>query len=489
MRWFNKLFNRGGLPKQMIAVRSAFKAGGYSNLFARWTGQNSQIQDVVTEELHKLRARSRDLALNNDYVRRCVTLFKANVVGDGIALQSKARLPDGAADKDTRRTIEAGWEEWGLLYADITGQRTWTQILQQMMHGVFVDGEAFLRYHVGGGVGGVYGVAVELIDPVRVPEAYNTKRHSNGNRISNGIEYDPRGRPVAYYVAAVVNEMGVYSPDRVERVLAVDMQHVYDPEYINQGRGIPQTATAMPTLRMLDGLQEAAITALREGASKQLYIATPDQDYGGADGRLASGEMYEDIQPGLKTVVPTGTELLTYNPSYPNGEYPEFCKSVLRRASSGLRLSYPSVANDHESINFSSGRLARQEETDQYKLFQYLLITRACMPTFRLWIQTSVRWLKASNARADAVESWRHATWQARRWPWVDPLKEVQASVIAVNNGFKSRSGVIRENGGEPENVLDEIKADQSATEDAGIEITGDAIAIVGGDDDGQKQK
>ncbi len=50
--------------------------------------------------------------------------------------------------------------------------------------------------------------------------------------------------------------------------------------------------------------------------------------------------------------------------------------------------------------------------------------------------------------------------WKPRRWQWVAPLKDTQANVIAVANGFKSRQGIISEAGGDIEDVLDEIAAD-----------------------------
>ncbi len=64
--------------------------------------------------------------------------------------------------------------------------------------------------------------------------------------------------------------------------------------------------------------------------------------------------------------------------------------------------------------------------------------------------------------------------WKPRRWQWVAPLKDTQANVIAVANGFKSRQGIISEAGGDIEDVLDEIAADRQLAEAKGVELDAD---------------
>ena len=48
------------------------------------------------------------------------------------------------------------------------------------------------------------------------------------------------------------------------------------------------------------------------------------------------------------------------------------------------------------------------------------------------------------------------------------------ANVIAVANGFKSRQGIISEAGGDIEDVLDEIAADNQLAESKGVELNPD---------------
>jgi capsid protein len=84
----------------------------------------------------------------------------------------------------------------------------------------------------------------------------------------------------------------------------------------------------------------------------------------------------------------------------------------------------------------------------------------------------------ALNLPAAKYDKFSAIEWKPRRWQWVGPLKDTQANVIAVVNGFKSRQGIINEAGGDIEDVLDEIAADNQLAESKGVELDADQAAI-----------
>ena len=63
-----------------------------------------------------------------------------------------------------------------------------------------------------------------------------------------------------------------------------------------------------------------------------------------------------------------------------------------------------------------------------------------------------------------------------RRWAWVDPLKDQQASVLAVENQFKSKRQVVSEMGDDYESVLREIKQDEELAADVGLEKPSESV-------------
>ena len=66
---------------------------------------------------------------------------------------------------------------------------------------------------------------------------------------------------------------------------------------------------------------------------------------------------------------------------------------------------------------------------------------------------------------------------QGRRWSWVDPSKEVDASQKQVDLGINSRTNIAAAQGREFDDILDELKAEQNAMDAAGIRPKAPAAA------------
>ena len=63
--------------------------------------------------------------------------------------------------------------------------------------------------------------------------------------------------------------------------------------------------------------------------------------------------------------------------------------------------------------------------------------------------------------------------WQAKSWNWVDPLKDIKASVEAINAGLKTHSEVISEQGGDIEDVFDQLAYEQALAKEKGLILNG----------------
>ena len=66
--------------------------------------------------------------------------------------------------------------------------------------------------------------------------------------------------------------------------------------------------------------------------------------------------------------------------------------------------------------------------------------------------------------------------------PWIDPLKETQADVLAVEKRLASRTQVIRNRGGDPDVVEEQIKQERERDREAGIAGPGPDAEQPGGD-------
>jgi capsid protein len=59
-----------------------------------------------------------------------------------------------------------------------------------------------------------------------------------------------------------------------------------------------------------------------------------------------------------------------------------------------------------------------------------------------------------------------------RGWAWVDPLKDIQASVMAINNGLDTRTDVNAENGREFEEIVTTLAAEKALAAKLGLDFT-----------------
>ena len=83
--------------QELRGRRSATFAGAeISRLLLDWATSLRSADEEIKGNIRKLRGRARDLARNDGYVRKFLTLLAANVIGpNGFALQSKVKDADG----------------------------------------------------------------------------------------------------------------------------------------------------------------------------------------------------------------------------------------------------------------------------------------------------------------------------------------------------------------------------------------------------------
>ena len=69
-------------------------------------------------------------------------------------------------------------------------------------------------------------------------------------------------------------------------------------------------------------------------------------------------------------------------------------------------------------------------------------------------------------------------TFQGRRWEWVDPLKDIEADIAAINAGLKSPQSVAAKLGLDYEDLLVEIKAAETLRKTMGVVLASEQAAL-----------
>lgn len=468
----------------------AFKAAKVSTLNGDWPTYAHRIDVDVRYGLRILRARARDAAQNNDHVKHFLRLLKTNVVGPkGIGLQSRATLKNGKADQAHRTAVETAWKDWGRVgHCDVTGRLSWRDLTMQAIETVARDGEALYR-HVVGWQGNRYGYALQPIDVETLDVEYNAEL-SDGRVVVMGVELDTWRRPQAYYLTE--DDPGLhrrtgYQSKRV-RVPASEIIQLYLPEWVWQTRGVPWLHTALLTAHHLAGYEEAAVVAARAGASKMGFYeqdaeATPpiDPRTGQPSGMLGEGEdargdLVESFEPGGIGTLPPGYKFHGWDPAFPNTDHAPFVKALLRSIASGFGVSYNTLANDLEGVNFSSLRQGALTERDLWMMAQEFIIEHFCSQVYERWLSAALYSGAVVRPNGTPVEPSRYeplraVAFQPRRWPWVDPQKDQAANEAAVRMRTRSISDIIRETGRDPDDVWTELAEDLERLKELGLDM------------------
>jgi lambda family phage portal protein len=447
-------------------------------LTADWITGATSIDQDIRSGLVKVRSRARDLSQNNEYVRAYLRAVRKNVVGsEGFKLQVKAtNYVDGkpTPDRLANSILENAFYDWGQpRTATVTGQLSFRKAQEVIVETVARDGEAFVRLVRGQNVN-KYAFSLQLVEPDWIDEKYSTEL-PNGNVVRMGVETDAWRRPVAYHVSQRPRGVDVYGyivPSGPRTVVpASDMIHVFDPERADQTRGISWMAPAMLSLHDLKGYVEGAIINARAGANKLGFFRDPtgDGDEYKGDAVDASGNKTVTCEPG--TFEDIGRlEFQGFDPKYPEAQFDPFVKSILRGISSGLGVSFSSLSNDLTEVNFSSIRAGLLEERETWKSLQSWFIEMFMNRVYSEWLYMSLL-TGAVNLPKAKYDKFNSPVWVGRRWGWVKPLEEVKAYQEAVKSGFKSATQVVAENGGDIEELYQELKAEKELAAEYGLEL------------------
>lgn len=467
MKILDRIF--GGAKTTAKRYYSAFAGAKMSRLLMDWILTPLSVDKQLRTDLLKLRTRARDLARNNPYIRQYLALLTANVIGPkGIKMQAQVSNNNGNLSKLINDKIEAAWGEWGKT-ASACGRFSMTHLMQQAVRTLATDGEVFIR-KVRGAQFGKYGFALQLVDADQVDHEYNQPAGDKTNEIRLGVEVSEWGRPVAFYLWDRHQSDANMSARKRIRVPAEDMLHLYDPDRANQTRGVTWFNSVMVTLHMFDGYAEAELIAARTAASKTGWFKYTDAGTAEMASEIPNEPIQMDAAPGSIEMLPPGLDFVPWDSSHPTTAYQTYQQTMLRQVASGLRVSYNAMANDLTGVNYSSLRSGLLIERDMWRTLQQLIIERLYQPIYEAWLASA---LLTGGLVLDSRDPTRFLSvkWTPRGWDWVDPLKDINASILAIQNGLSSRTAVLAETGDDFEETLSNLAKEQQLIADSGLTL------------------
>lgn len=486
------LFTRARLGLARLIAPSAIQRRSFAGAqvgahYADWFASASSADAELRGAIRKLIDRSRSLERDNDYLRGFLWSVQRNIngshrydlrsdAGEWITKRTKSSgQTDPAWQPDTlaKRMIEDAWTEWGKKgTCTVDRKRTWRGVRRLSVRSVVRDGNVIIRKIRGPAARNRFGFALQLweVDHLDL-EKFGLTR--SGGEIKFGIEFDAMQAPVAYWLRArhPGDTTSSGGRDTVSvRFPADEIYHLALDDRSEQSIGYPWIVSAITRLRQLGAFEEAAVIAARLGASKAGFFETTGESAWTGD-TDSDGRAVMDVQPGTFEQLPQGWKATSTDWAYPNVETGDFRKAMLRGVCSSLGVSYTSLGNDLESVNFSSARVGLFEEREGWKDLQLFFSEELWEPIFTDWLEQAIL-SGALNLPMGKFPKFNRPVFKARRWAMIDPARETEALKTGIALRVTSRRSAIEDQGGDVEEVFHDNLDDEKLAENIGLDLT-----------------
>lgn len=459
------------------ALNSAYRGAEGGRLRGGWlAGQGSADGDILPE-LATLRERSRDLIRNDGHAAGIMGTIAANVVGTGIRPQCMIDYRTlGISEQDAdelKRIAERHWQDWAMSRAADAGDRHTFYALQRLFIAQQAEnGDALALIRMKPRRWTPYQLALSLVEADRLESPAGTPLNSE---IRGGVEVGRDGEPIAYHIRA--RHPGDYTipavayQDKIERIVARDdagrlrVLHGYDAKRAGQTRGVPWLTPVMSLFKDLMDYREAELVAARVGACFAMFIKKTDPyaaAIGASDAPDSQGRRIESLEPGIIERLGDGEEPFSFTPNRPNSAFDQFIERLLRTIAAAVDLPYELVAKDFSKVNYSSARAALLEARRRFRMEQQALSVTFCQPVWEWFLEelfVTGKWPVGDfyERRAEYVR----CRWISPGWEWVDPQKEVNASVIALKNNLSTLADELGARGRDPEETIEQRASEQ----------------------------
>jgi lambda family phage portal protein len=483
-----------------------------------WAPPIQSADDDILPDKDLLDSRVLDTLRNDSYIAGGSTIEKDNVVGAVYLLNAKpmTKVLFGSDDEKWEEEFQEEAETKFMLYAesqfnwsDAQGVKTLTDQVRLALGINMASGETLATSEWKPDDGRPYRTAMQMVDPARLS---NPAYRINSNKIKKGVERNADGEPIAYHFR-MAHPSDFLNSDSYNwrRVMArkpwgrPQVLHIYDQIRADQSRGVSMMVSALQEVKMLKSfrkveLQRATVAAMYAAAiESELPSADVYNLMGGGqlDGNPATAYMADYLTAideycknsknltyadGVKLpVLPTGTKLSIKNPGAQSPAGEKFEMSVLRYIASALGVSYEQLARDYTNTNYSSARASRGETEKHMAVRKKLVADRYATFLYSLWLEEAINQNSLECLKRRKVpnfydglnrEAYTSCDWLGAGAGLIDPLKEVQAYVLALNNKIGTRERVIAKlYGSDWRRELRQMAREEKAYKTAGVDL------------------
>lgn len=431
-----------------------------------WARNRGDVNAVIQRAAGELRMHARDLLRNNAWARRAVRVIANNTVGWGIVPKAAGGSAEANAEAMKR------WKAWAETTAcDADGRLTFAGLQHLVVKSIVTDGEILVRRRYRRAADGLpIPLQLQVLEADFLDTAKDGIDAPAGGPIVQGVEYDLIGRRVAYWLFEEHPGSSSSTGKVSKRVPARDILQPFYQERPGQTRGVSWLGSVIVGLKDLDDYEDAELLKQKIAACFTAFVTDRDGGGGGTiattAGQLgtqsATEDLVEELEPGQINHLAGDKEVTFGNP--PQVTVDNFTVRNLRKIAAGFGISYEDLTGDYTLVNFSSARMGRIAFTGNVRDWQTNVMIPFC---------TGV-WAWAMEGLALDLG----AEWTVPPLPMLEPDKEGLAIQRLIRVGALTPSGMVREQGGDPDAHWEEYSADMKKLDELGIKLDSDVRAV-----------
>lgn len=454
-------------------------------------------REDIDENNYTLRQRGRMLTMSSPIATSAVKTNRTNTIGLGLKLNPRpdkeilGLTPEEV--KEWQKMVKAEFNLWATKKrnCDATSMNDFYEMQQLCFYSWLSSGDVLVLRKEKNVANCPYSLKLHVIEADRCSTpgsalGYGVNltegKAENGNRIYDGVEVDKDGAVVAYWIRNTYPYQLTHEATDWQRVEAYGSKtglpnviHIMNSERPDQYRGVTYLAPVIEQILQLRRYTESELMAALVESFFTAFIKTEsDTDMSGmpfneiGDGQPGHEEeaSYDpneyELGPGVLNVMNPGEDVVFADPKRPAAGFENFFKAVCKQCGAALEIPADLLMKEFNA-SYSASRAALMEAWKSFKMYRQWFITGFCKPVYEIWLSESVARgrINAPGFFNDPLirEAWLGSEWIGPSQGQLDPVKEVQAEVLAVEHGFTTHeAATARLNGSDWDSNMDQLE-------------------------------
>lgn len=490
------LVNHLGRPMAQERVPTASRdsgsmRGSISNYRPRrvYSQAGESAERILTQD------RAQDLYANDFGARSAVDSIATNAVGTGLMPQPRFPLKRlGITEEqafDVKEQMEWNWAEW-CEQAHVSGTMHFEDIQFSGLSSVLRMGELLhlpVRQDPAPKNARTYSLALQTLTPRRLVTPADKIADPS---VRDGVHVNEYGKPLGYWIAAPTpSAFGSgawtshaalssrdfrYSPARIAH--RPGAFHIFRHTEEEQVRGVSSLSTAVKLFRNMTDAIDYELLAQVLAASFPVFIGQEEgrpglpsvvmEQYNLADPATGERErsFYQEVEAGQFIYGAKGEKPYILESKRPSANFMAFVELILRAQGASMGIPYEVLLKDFSKTNYSSARAALNEAWKVFQMYRSWFARLYCQPLWNMVQEEAYlrgRLILPSSAPGfyQARFMWCNAYWYGPSRGYVDPVKEIQANLLAIDNRLMPRTEHWAQQGGDFWEGMDQIEAEE----------------------------